>query len=124
MEFDRRAAMMGGIGLLAGAAVAPRAFALDNPLTDLFEGAEDFLVASDAYIYGYPLVTMEMTRRVMTNVAESVGTRAPMGRLIKASVLPGRPHTVTSPPPNADTLYTDRLPRRRSPSPGCSAFPT
>ena len=80
--------MMGGIGLLAGAAVVPRAFALDNPLTDLFEGAEDFLVASDAYIYGYPLVTMEMTRRVMTNVAESVGTRAPMGRLIKARSYP------------------------------------
>ena len=25
----------------------------------------------DAYIYGYPLVTMEMTRRVMTNVGEA-----------------------------------------------------
>jgi len=27
-------------------------------------------IAEDAYIFGYPLVTMEMTRRVMTNVAE------------------------------------------------------
>ena len=26
-------------------------------------------IAIDAYIYGYPLVTMEMTRRVITNVA-------------------------------------------------------
>ena len=26
-------------------------------------------IAVDAYVYGYPLVTMEMTRRVMTNVA-------------------------------------------------------
>src|SRR4030095_14901423 len=34
--------------------------------------------AIDAYIYGYPLVTMEMTRRVMTNVASPEATRAPM----------------------------------------------
>jgi len=26
-------------------------------------------IAVDAYIYGYPLVTMDQTRRVMTNVA-------------------------------------------------------
>ena len=35
--------------------------------------------AIEAYIYGYPLVTMEMTRRVMTNVAAPEGTRAPWG---------------------------------------------
>ena len=29
---------------------------------------------------GYPLVTMEMTRRVMTNVAAPEGNRAPMGQ--------------------------------------------
>jgi len=31
--------------------------------------------AVEAYIYGYPLVTMEMTRRVMTNVEKPEGTR-------------------------------------------------
>src|SRR5262245_49096690 len=30
---------------------------------------EAVAIATEAYIYGYPLVTMEMTRRVMTNVA-------------------------------------------------------
>lgn len=30
---------------------------------------EAFDLGVEAYIYGYPLVTMEMTRRVMTNVA-------------------------------------------------------
>jgi hypothetical protein len=47
------------------------------------EGLEDFWLATDAYIYGYSLVTMEMTRRVMTNVAAPVGTRGPMGTIIK-----------------------------------------
>lgn len=106
MDFDRRAAMVGGIGLLTGAAVAPRAaLALDNPFADLVERAEDFHIASDAYIYGYPLVTMELTRRVMTNVAEPAGTRAPMGQLIKAREYPNAQYRdVTA--PNADTLYT------------------
>ena len=27
-------------------------------------------IATEAYIYGYPLVTMEYTRRVITNVSE------------------------------------------------------
>ena len=47
---------------------------------DLGEGLiGNFWLATDAYIYGYPLVTMEMTRRVFTNVARPEGTHAPMG---------------------------------------------
>jgi hypothetical protein len=55
---------------------------------DVVEGSEDFVIASDAYIYGYPLVTMEMTRRVVTNVVKPEGTRAPMGTLIKLREYP------------------------------------
>ena len=70
-----------------------------------FEGAEDFWLATDAYIYGYPLVTMEMTRRVITNVASPVGTRAPMGQLIRLREYPNASfRDITA--PNADTLYT------------------
>lgn len=59
----------------------------------------------DAYIYGYPLVTMEMTRRVMTNVASPVGTRAPMGEFVRMREYPTAAfRDVTA--PNADTLYT------------------
>ena len=61
--------------------------------------------AIDAYIYAYPLVTMEMTRRVMTNVAEPEGTRAPMGQFVRARSYPNASfRDVTA--PNADTLYT------------------
>jgi len=37
-------------------------------------------LAVDAYVYGYAPVTMEMTRRVMTNVAAPEGPHAPMGQ--------------------------------------------
>jgi hypothetical protein len=66
---------------------------------------EAIQVAQDAYIYGYPLVTMELTRRVMTNVSEAAGTRAPMGHFVRMREYPTAAfREVTA--PNADTLYT------------------
>jgi hypothetical protein len=62
-------------------------------------------IAAEAYVYGYPLVTMEMTRRVMTNVAKAEGTRAPMGQIVRLREYPSAAfRDVTA--PNADTLYT------------------
>jgi len=59
----------------------------------------------DAYVYGYPLVTTEMTRRVITNVEKPEGTHAPMGQLIRLRSYPTAAFKdVTA--PNADTLYT------------------
>jgi hypothetical protein len=64
-----------------------------------------FDTAVDAYVFGYPLVTMEYTRRVMTNVAAPEGTRAPMGQFVRAREYPNASfRDVTA--PNADTLYT------------------
>jgi len=61
--------------------------------------------AIDVYVYGYPLVTMDMTRRQMTNVATADATHAPMGQLVRLRTYPPVDmHTVTA--PNADTLYT------------------
>jgi len=83
----------------SGGATAPAA--ADPSLTP----AEAREIAEDAYIFGYPLVTMEYTRRVMTNIAEPEGTRAPMGRLCRLRSYPTPEfHDVTA--PNADTLYT------------------
>ena len=61
--------------------------------------------AVDAYIYGYPLVTMELTRRVLTNVARPEGKAAPMGQIARLRAYPTpADREVTA--PNADTLYT------------------
>jgi hypothetical protein len=48
---------------------------------------------------------MEMTRRVVTNVATPIGTKGPMGQMIKLREYPNASfRDVTA--PNADTLYT------------------
>lgn len=62
-------------------------------------------IGIDAYIYGYPLVTMEYTRRVMTNVAHPQGTHAPLGQFLLMRKYPDAAfRDVTA--PNADTLYS------------------
>ena len=67
--------------------------------------AEALAIATEAYVYAYPLVTMEMTRRVMTNVAAPEGTRAPVGQFARLREYPtAQFRDVTA--PNADTLYT------------------
>jgi len=67
--------------------------------------ADAMAIATEAYIYGYPLITMEMTRRVMTNVVKPEGTHGPMGQFVKMREYPTAAFKdVTA--PNADTLYT------------------
>jgi hypothetical protein len=62
-------------------------------------------IGTDAYIFGYPLVTMEYTRRVTTNAAEPKGLHAPMGQFASARTYPDASFKdVTA--PNADTLYS------------------
>ncbi|HZY85181.1 MAG TPA: DUF1254 domain-containing protein, partial [Gemmataceae bacterium] len=66
---------------------------------------EAFQLGTEAYVYGYPLVTMEMTRRVMTNAAEPKDNHAPMGQFYNARTYPDAAFKdVTA--PNADTLYS------------------
>lgn len=106
MIVSRRNVTIGGLSLLAGAAACGAARAdWGAEIAHLGQGLEDFWLATDAYIYGYPLVTMEMTRRVITNVAAPEETRAPMGQFIKMRQYPNSSfRDVTA--PNADTLYT------------------
>jgi len=47
------------------------------------EEKEALGTAIEVYIYAYPLVTMEYTRRALTNTAASVGFKAPMGQFVR-----------------------------------------
>lgn len=67
--------------------------------------AEIEQIGQEAYIYGYPLITMEMTRRVMTNVTEPQDFKAPMGQFFHAKTFPDANTTLFT-APNADTLYS------------------
>lgn len=68
-------------------------------------------VATDAYVFGYPLVTMEYTRRVLTNVAEAGAMKAPMGQLARARAYPTASfRDVTA--PNARYSLYQRVDRR------------
>src|SRR5262249_47835002 len=103
MNITRRA-LTAGLGTALSAA-GISALHAEGPVLGAIEGTEEFWLATDAYIYGYPLVTMEMTRRVVTNVPRVEGTRGPMGQIIKLRQYPDPSfRDVTA--PNADTLYT------------------
>src|SRR5690242_16815816 len=87
------------------ALAASRGAAQQAGATAPLSAGEANAIATDAYIFGYPLVTMEYTRRALTNVATPAGTRAPMGQLVRMRSYPDASfHDVTA--PNADTLYT------------------
>lgn len=106
MKMTRRSVLLGGLGFLASTAMTRSVRAEQGAIYDPGEGREDIELATDAYIFGYPLVTMEMTRRMISNVAEPQGTRAPMGHIIKMRDYPDASfRDVTA--PNADTLYTN-----------------
>ena len=62
--------------------------------------------AVEAYIYGFPLVLMDMTRKQVTNVASPEETRAPMGQFIRMRAYPTAAYRDV-PGANVDTLYTN-----------------
>jgi hypothetical protein len=95
-----RSALALALAVAAAAALGPVARA-QTPLSE----AEAFQIGTEAYVYGYPLVTVEMTRRVSTNTAKPQGTHAPMGQFASLRSYPTAAFKdVTA--PNADTLYS------------------
>lgn len=63
-------------------------------------------IATDAYVYGYSLITTEITRVQMTNVpAATDALRAPMGMFSNVPRYPAADYRGVS-APNADTLYS------------------
>jgi hypothetical protein len=62
-------------------------------------------IAIEAYIYGYSLITTEVTRVQMSNVAKQEGLHAPPGQFINVPRYPPAEFRAVS-APNADTLYS------------------
>ena len=62
-------------------------------------------IALDAYVYGYSLITTEVTRVQMTNVDKAEGLHAPMGQFGNVKRYPPADYRGVS-APNADTLYS------------------
>lgn len=63
-------------------------------------------IASDAYIYAYPMVLMEVTRRASTSVASPIEGKAPMNQFSHRATLPdASTRDVTW--PTTDVLYSN-----------------
>jgi hypothetical protein len=107
MTTTRRAVLAGGSLLTSAALLRDVRIALAQPVDAggaPEPAASSLETAIQAYIYGYPLVTMEMTRRVTTNAEKPEGLRGPMGQFANAREYPTAAFKdVTA--PNADTLY-------------------
>jgi hypothetical protein len=62
-------------------------------------------IALDAYVYGYSLITTEVTRVQMSNVGKIEGMHAPIGQFANIKRYPPADFRAVS-APNADTLYS------------------
>jgi hypothetical protein len=72
---------------------------------DSVSAEEAHAIGLQAYVYLYPLVTMDITRRQLTNTERAEGIRAPMNEFIHVPAYP--PPTMREVVrPNFDTLYS------------------
>lgn len=62
-------------------------------------------IALEAYVYGYSLLTTEVTRVQMSNVPKQEGLKSPMGQFTNVPRYPPADYRGVS-APNADTLYS------------------
>ncbi|WP_295448755.1 hypothetical protein [uncultured Thiodictyon sp.] len=76
------------VAALCCGALAALSLAAGAAQTERLGAVEAIKIATDAYIYGYPLVTFDMARRQQTNVAEPDAEHAPMGQMIRMRSYP------------------------------------
>jgi hypothetical protein len=92
------------LGLLLSVPLAPAAFAQGTPLAIAEEEAH--AIGVDAYVYFYSLITMDVTRRQLTNVEpDKVPGRGPMNMFNNVPTYPPADDKVVV-RPNFDTLYS------------------
>jgi hypothetical protein len=92
--------------LLVLIAMFSTGFFVEAPAAQPVTEQEAQAIGVEAYIYGYPMVTMEMTRRVMTNIAAPVGKLAPMGQFAKLRTYPTPADREVTAPQRRHALYT------------------
>jgi hypothetical protein len=74
----------------------------------LFRGQPKQQIGQETYIYGYPLVTMDVTRRQQTNVRVPDDAHAPMAQLINGRAYPAVDnHGPLRPTPTPSTPEAD-----------------
>ncbi|WP_431283182.1 DUF1254 domain-containing protein [Humitalea sp. 24SJ18S-53] len=101
-ELPRRQALTLPALLAAATTVTATAAQAQAAALTLLQARE---IARDAYLFGYPLVTVDLTRRVSTNRARPEGFHAPMNQFAMLREYPDASfNAVTA--PNADTLYS------------------
>ncbi len=111
----RRDLLLSGSSLLAASSLAGGTIVTTNTPAAAQMGAAKVTplpsdqmgeVATSAYVYAYPLILMEMTRRVSTNVADTKQFgRGPMNQFSHVPAFPDSTFTDVV-RPNADTLYS------------------
>ena len=91
------------LGLLLGPPLATVVAAQGSPATITEQEAR--AIATDAYIYFYPLVTMDVTRKQLTNMEPGKGIGGPMNTFASLKAYPPADMKVVV-RPNFDTLYS------------------
>lgn len=100
-RFNQNLAQAAFLSTMMAFASASSAFAQSSPISE--QEARD--IAVDAYIYLYPLVSMDVTRRQLTNVEAGKGFGAPMNSFANIRAYP-RAEDRAVVRPNFDTLYS------------------
>src|SRR5262245_9932425 len=92
------------VSLAVGAALAlaPVAATSQVATSNVNEAVE---IATDAYVYGYSLVTTDVTRLQMSNIPAVEALRAPLNQFANVKRYPPADYRGVS-APNADTLYS------------------
>src|SRR5215470_3895597 len=100
----KRRTMTLALGLVLGSALATQAMAQTSPASITEQEAQ--AIAADAYVYLYPLVTMDVTRKQLTNIEPGKEPgRGPMNMFNNIPTYPPADDKVVV-RPNFDTLYS------------------
>ena len=101
----KRVVVLLSLSLLAAFTTTPQTRAQTQNSTPAINEAEAHAIAVEAYLYFYPLVTMDLTRKQLVNTPPGKGLGGPMNTFDNIPVFPTADMRVVV-RPNFDTLYS------------------